>query len=161
MEHGYSGLDKCSKVRHFLTGIQDNVVQPMDCQVLAMWEEEKTFTTCLVLFADFICHLKQNPSNMRALPSLAALGMAAAGSVTPEEEVVANMDEAAGAATEAQAKADPQTKLRWTRSFGFRPTSTTPRRNMQSSLQLRRHRFTSTAQSPSYQAQSCCCVAWR
>jgi hypothetical protein len=31
MEHGYSGLEKCSKVRHLLTGIQDNAVQPVVC----------------------------------------------------------------------------------------------------------------------------------
>jgi hypothetical protein len=64
MEHGYSCLDKSSKVRHLLTGIQDNAVQPMVCQVLAMREEEKTFMTCLALFADFLCHLKQSPFNM-------------------------------------------------------------------------------------------------
>jgi hypothetical protein len=58
MEHGYSGLDESSKVRHLLTGIQDNAVQPVVCQVLAMREEEKTFTTCSALFADFIRHLK-------------------------------------------------------------------------------------------------------
>jgi hypothetical protein len=46
MEHGYSGLDECSKVRHLLTGIQDNAVQPMVCQVLAMREDDKTFTMC-------------------------------------------------------------------------------------------------------------------
>ncbi len=31
MEHGYSGLDECSKVRHLLTGIQDNAVHPVVC----------------------------------------------------------------------------------------------------------------------------------
>ncbi len=46
MEHSYSGLDECPKVRHLLTGIQDNAVQPMVCQVLAMREDEKTFTAC-------------------------------------------------------------------------------------------------------------------
>ncbi len=29
-----------------------------------MREEEKAFMACLALFADFICHLKQNPSNL-------------------------------------------------------------------------------------------------
>ncbi len=29
-----------------------------------MREDDKTFTMCLALFADFICHLKQNPSNV-------------------------------------------------------------------------------------------------
>jgi hypothetical protein len=74
MEHGYSGLDKRSKVHHLLTGIQDNAVQPMVCQVLAMREEEKTFTTCSALFADFIRHLKQNPSNMRHVAELGSTG---------------------------------------------------------------------------------------
>ena len=37
---------------------------------------------------------------------------AAAGAVMPEEEVVADVDVAAELAAEAQAQADPQTKLR-------------------------------------------------
>jgi hypothetical protein len=60
----YSGLEECSKVRHLLSGIQDNAVQPVVCQVLAMREDDKTFMTFLALFADFISHLKQNPSNV-------------------------------------------------------------------------------------------------
>ncbi len=44
MEHGYSGLEERSKVRHLLTGIQANVVQLVVCQVLAMREDNKTFT---------------------------------------------------------------------------------------------------------------------
>jgi hypothetical protein len=74
MEHGYSGLDERSKVRHLLTGIQDNSVQPVVCQVLAMRKEEKTFAACLALFADFICHLKQNPSNLRRVAKLGSGG---------------------------------------------------------------------------------------
>ncbi len=74
MEHGYSGLDGCSKVCHLLTGIQDNAVQPVVCQVLARREEEKTYTTCLALFADFIHHLKQNPSNMCRVAELGSGG---------------------------------------------------------------------------------------
>jgi hypothetical protein len=74
MEHGYSGLDECSKVRHLLTGIQDNAVQPVICQVLAMREDNKTFTECSALFADFIHHLKQNPSNMRRVAELGSTG---------------------------------------------------------------------------------------
>ncbi len=75
MKHGYSGLDKkCSKVCHLLTGIQDNAVQHMVCQVLAMREDKKTFTSCSALFADFICHLKQNPSIMRHIAELGSSG---------------------------------------------------------------------------------------
>ncbi len=54
MEPGYSGLDERSKVHHLLTGIQDNAVQPMVCQLLAMREDDKTFPKCLALFANFI-----------------------------------------------------------------------------------------------------------
>jgi hypothetical protein len=74
MEHGYSGLDKRSKIRHWLTGIQDNAVQPVVCQVLAMREDNKIFTKCLALFANFIRHLKQNPSNMRRVAELGSTG---------------------------------------------------------------------------------------
>ncbi len=74
MEHGYSGLDECSKVCHLLAGIQDNAVQPVVCQVLAMRDDDKTFTTCLALFADFFCHLKQNTSNMRRVAKLGSAG---------------------------------------------------------------------------------------
>jgi hypothetical protein len=74
MEHGYSGLDEHSKVRHLLTGIQENAVQPVVCQVLAMREDDKTFTQCSALFANFIRHLKQNPSNMRRVAELGSAG---------------------------------------------------------------------------------------
>ncbi len=74
MEHGYSGLDKRSKVHHLLTGIQDNAVQPVVCQVLAMREDDKTFMKCLALFANFIRHLKQNPSNVRCVAKLGSAG---------------------------------------------------------------------------------------
>jgi hypothetical protein len=74
MEHGYSGLGERSKVRHLLTGIQDNAVQPVVCQVLATREEVKTFTMCLTLFADFIRHLIQSPSNMRHIAKLGSGG---------------------------------------------------------------------------------------
>ncbi len=74
MEHSYSGLDEHSKVCHLLTGIQDNAVQPVVCQVLAMKEDDKTFTKCLALFGNFIRHLKQNPSNMRCVAELSSAG---------------------------------------------------------------------------------------
>ncbi len=74
MEHGYNGLDECSKVRHLLTGIQDNAFQPVVCQVLAMREDNKTFTKCSVLFSNFIHHLKQNPSNMHHVAELSSAG---------------------------------------------------------------------------------------
>ncbi len=74
MEQGYSGLDERSKVCHLLTGIQDNAVQPVVCLVLAMREDDKTFMKCLALFANFIRHLKQNPSKMRRVAELGSAG---------------------------------------------------------------------------------------
>jgi hypothetical protein len=74
IKHGYSGLDKCAKVRHLLTGIQDYAVQLVVCQVLAMREDKKTFMACLALFADFIHHLKQNPSNVQCVAKLGSSG---------------------------------------------------------------------------------------
>ncbi len=46
----------------------------MVCQVLAVRECKKTFMMCLALFADFICHLKQNPFNMRHIAKLGSAG---------------------------------------------------------------------------------------
>jgi hypothetical protein len=158
MEHGYSGLDERSKVRYLLTGIQDNAVQPMVCQVLAMREEEKTFTMCLALFADFIRHLKQNPSNMGHVAKLGSGGRGGRRGRDARGRGGGGRGPA-GAAAEAQAKTDPQTKLRLTKSLGFRPTSTTPQRNTESSLQPRNSGFTSTARSsqlPSAKLLLCC-----
>ena len=39
-----------------------------------MREDNKTFTKCLVLFANFIRYLKQNPSNMRRVAELGSTG---------------------------------------------------------------------------------------
>jgi hypothetical protein len=69
-----------------------------------------------------------------ALPSTAAVGVAAARAVTLVVEVVADVDEVAGAAVEVQVKAAPQTNLRLTKSLGFWSTSTTPQRSTHSPL---------------------------
>jgi hypothetical protein len=39
-----------------------------------MREDNKTFTKRLALFADFIHHLKQNPSNMHRIAKLGSTG---------------------------------------------------------------------------------------
>jgi hypothetical protein len=44
------------------------------CQVLAKREDKKTFMICLALFADFIPHLKQNPSNVCCIAKLGSGG---------------------------------------------------------------------------------------
>jgi hypothetical protein len=116
-EHGYSGLDKFPKVRHLLTGIQCNAIQPLVCQILTMREEEKTFSVCVLLFAEFIRHLKSNPSNTLCIElrsALAAVGMAAAAVAVPlVVGVAAALDMGAGASVEATTPAASLPNLRF------------------------------------------------
>ena len=127
MEQGYSGLDKHSKVRHLLTGIQHNAVQPVACQVLAMREDDKIFTMCLALFVDFICHLKQIPTNVRCVVELGSSGHCSGKSHDAGGEGWQQT-------REAQVKAASQTNLRWTKSLGFMPTGTAQQRSTRSSI---------------------------
>jgi hypothetical protein len=52
----------------------ENVVQPKVYQVLAMREDDKTFTAGLALLSNFIHHLKHNPSNVRRVAKLGSGG---------------------------------------------------------------------------------------
>jgi hypothetical protein len=69
LEFKRSGIRIIAELHGISSGFPNQVFQ-----VLAMREEEKTFMTCLALFADFICHLKQNPSNMRHVAELSSSG---------------------------------------------------------------------------------------
>jgi hypothetical protein len=63
MPYGYSGIDERSKVRHLLAGISDPGLNPVKCNILAMREEDKTFTKCATMFTDFI--RMSNPAGSR------------------------------------------------------------------------------------------------
>ena len=65
MQHGYSGLDERPKIHHLLGGIHDDYVSPVVCQVLAMKEADKDFTSMTALFSDFLRHKKQDPNACR------------------------------------------------------------------------------------------------
>jgi hypothetical protein len=88
MERSYSGIDERSEVRHLLTGIQENAVQPMACQVLAR-EKKKRPSQCVwhCLLTSSVT-LKRTLPTCATLPRFAAVGVAAAGAMTLEEEVV-------------------------------------------------------------------------
>ena len=67
MPYGYSGIDERSKIRHLLGGISDPGLHPVTCNILAMKEEDKTFTKCATMYTDFIraCGNSANPRQDR------------------------------------------------------------------------------------------------
>jgi uncharacterized membrane protein YgcG len=67
MPYGYSGIDERSKIRHLLGGISDPGLHPVTCNILAMKEEDKTFTKCATMYTDFIraCGNSVNPRQDR------------------------------------------------------------------------------------------------
>jgi hypothetical protein len=149
MEHGYSGLDEHSKVRHLLTGIRDNAVQPVVCQVLAMREDKKTFTACSALFADFICHLKQNPSNVCRVTKLSSSGRGGgrgrdAGGRGGGGRGRGNRGGHGGSSKGTPIKQSEVDKVTWLQANKYY----TPKECTQGSLHPKRLGFISTAQSP-------------
>ena len=63
MPYGYSGIDERSKIRHLLAGISDPGLHPVTVNILAMREEDKTFTKCATMYTDFI--RMSNPAGSR------------------------------------------------------------------------------------------------
>ena len=63
MPYGYSGIDERSKIRHLLAGISDPGLHPVTVNILAMREEDKTFTKCATMYTDFI--RMSNPAGPR------------------------------------------------------------------------------------------------
>ena len=64
-QYGYAGLDERSKVRHLLGGINDEGVNPVVCQVLALKESDKTFDSVAKLFAEYLRQKKHEPTARR------------------------------------------------------------------------------------------------
>jgi hypothetical protein len=67
MPYGYSGIGERSKIRHLLGGISNPGLHPVTCNILAMKEEDKTFTKCATMYTDFIrtCGNSVNPRQDR------------------------------------------------------------------------------------------------
>ena len=49
-----AALTSAQKIRHLLGGISDPGLHPMTVNILAMREEDKTFTKCVTMYTDFI-----------------------------------------------------------------------------------------------------------
>jgi hypothetical protein len=146
------GNASSSKVRHLLTGIQDNAVQPMVCPVLAMREDDKTFPTCLALFADFICHLKQNPSNLRCVAELGSGGRGSGKGHGAGGRDGGGRGHGSRGSRRSASEAGPpdqseENKVTWLQANKYYTVKEYAKFSTQSSLQPRRRGFTSTTQS--------------
>jgi len=65
MPYGYSRIDERSKIRHLLGGISDPGLHPVTCNILAMKEEDKTFTRGAKMYTDFIRACGNSATNPR------------------------------------------------------------------------------------------------
>ena len=54
VEHGYSGIDDRSKVRHLMVGISTKVLDPVKTQIMASATLRNDFDACVNLYKDFI-----------------------------------------------------------------------------------------------------------
>ena len=54
VEHGYSGIDDRSKLRHLMAGIKTKVLDPVKTQIMASATLRNDFDTCVNLYKDFI-----------------------------------------------------------------------------------------------------------
>ena len=53
-EHGYSGIDERSKVRHLLKGIKTDALDVVKTQILSSTTLRSDFSACVSLYKDFI-----------------------------------------------------------------------------------------------------------
>ena len=54
VEHGYSGIDERSKLRHLMAGIKTKVLDPVKTQIMASATLRNDFDACVNLYKDFI-----------------------------------------------------------------------------------------------------------
>ena len=54
VQHGYAGIDECSKVRHLLDSIKTNDLDTAKGQIWASPTLQNNFDDCIMLFQDFI-----------------------------------------------------------------------------------------------------------
>ena len=63
VEHGYAGIDKCSKVHHLLDGIKTNEFDTAKGKIWASPRLQAHFDECVTLFQDFINNKKTATSH--------------------------------------------------------------------------------------------------
>jgi hypothetical protein len=71
VQHGYSGIDARSKVRHFLDGIRTKDLDTVKTTILASNDLRDNFDESIALFQDFI---KQRETSMREV-NVSAIGV--------------------------------------------------------------------------------------
>ena len=54
VEHGYSGIDDWSKVRHLMSSIKTKVLDPVKTQIMASSTLRNDFDACVNLYKEFI-----------------------------------------------------------------------------------------------------------
>jgi len=64
VEHGYSGIDEQSKVRHLIDGIKTNKLEAVKAQIFASAALRQDYPACVTLFKDFIKQTNMS-SNVR------------------------------------------------------------------------------------------------
>lgn len=69
-EHGYTGIDVRSKVRHFMNGIKTKDLDPVKVQILASEDLRADFDACVALFTEFLSQSKTNSLNPRVIAAL-------------------------------------------------------------------------------------------
>ena len=70
-EHGYSGIDDSSKVRHLLKGIRTDALDTVKTQILSSSTLRSDFSACVSLYKDFI----SQESSLTTPQSLQIAGM--------------------------------------------------------------------------------------
>jgi hypothetical protein len=63
VEHGYSGIDARSKVRHLLNGIKTDQLNAVKTQIMSSATLRNDFTACVTLYQDFIRQVKSSGDN--------------------------------------------------------------------------------------------------
>ena len=79
-QHGYSGIDECSKVRHLTNGIKTKALDSVRTQILSSAALCNDFSACVNLFQDFI---DQDANQETKTVTIAAIRTSDDGDVQP------------------------------------------------------------------------------
>ena len=83
-QHGYSGIDERSKVRHLTNGIKTKALDSVKTQILSSAALRNDFSACVNLFQDFI---EQDANQEKKTVTIAAVRTSDDGDVQPDMSV--------------------------------------------------------------------------
>ena len=83
-QHGYSGIDERSKVRHLTNGIKTKALDSVKTQILSSAALRNDFSACVNLFQDFI---DQDANQETKTVTIAAIRTSDDGDVQPDMSV--------------------------------------------------------------------------